>query len=1348
MQEQGAHPNNIGHNRRLSGGSSNFQHRVPQLSPAVYQVQSASEIQQRVFPINPQAYYRDLPSVPEQLQQNQGSRQNSHNNFNSGVIGSPVYVPFVLGNSPPPHFIGNPPISPQIQYQQQYYQQIPVQYQGRPVLVQQRPPQQSHPQSAQMFIPQNQLPMLQNYFEHQHQNNGQNPIFYTNPQSIQQQPVNYQQSHRQTENVNPVLQSNRDQPHNRPQVFARIPQPPTGPPPGYTTLPSSQQLQTPILPFAAVSESDSERIPTIKRIASTPVLSTEDNENTTAPNARNIPSLNRPAPVIIPVISVDETGSKSELEENVEVDKVAKKLVRLSMMEVLKAQSPEPDPETPEETNGSGPLDLVNDVSNKMSPSINGIKQYSEQRNDSSSFVETYSADATKSRQNSLAKINRSTSSTSITSGINTVFDLNRDKSTTSLLSQNSDNEAKITSQRQRSDSNASMVDSPRMRTQMRSDSATSMASEESFVSNKSEKRSMTGKSPRLQELKTPESSLSPRIRNRRDIQPSSPHLQQRKARESLIPSVMFDNDAQANFANFMANGGRENYPGGSKLKNRDGIINEEDSEDDQDKEELGDNISESDSTSSQGNQASSNRVLNRMELAKQRAKHIEPNNLGQSLAAARYIIENVQYTSPNDNKQLSEIAIRSMKKLAVQHQMPEAQFALAHLYISGIPGFAAKHTPDFAKAFVLFSSAAKKDHADAQYHVALCYEVGSGVNTSPNKALTHYRKAAISNHPGAMFRLGMVLLHGELGQVKNPRDGIKWIKLSAKYADEKYPFGLYEIAMLHDTGVHNHVWRDHEFLVNSLSQAATLGYAPAQFKLGEAYEYGNFGVGIDPQKAVYYYSMAAQSDNLEAMFELGGLYLTGADDQKTGFVITQSDETAYKWVKKAADGGLPKAMFAIGYFLEVGIGAIVLDKDEAITWYQKAAELGDAKSIKKLNERGIKFKHLKRSTSTVQLNSEKSPAGAWLKWGHKDQSLAVVKLWNVVVKPPPTQKSPFAFGFSEFDFDAQLNSASETDFEIHKRNASSADISLSSTKNDKGEEKTKAEKRRTIAEKRMSIYSPAISVRASVYLQQSPDAEMTFREIQQLEKQQRQAKKEENEEEPPLPPLPIVPSTTSTDLMEEIDNSTEEEKIMLVIPAAEGQLTADGQLAAAQYITIEKSLLQQLSLKSGPQVVQIPGAKPGDPPTYVQINPSDFAGLFPPTINIETPDHFAPDQQDLNALEEAHLYFGEKEEIMYVRNKDSVVGENENGFQTVVRIADRLRSDTPNSTISGLARSDSGQSGIFGGLMRSDSGQSGIFDGGKDPSALRRLKSGIKRRDSKDSENKDKDGDKECIVM
>ncbi len=49
------------------------------------------------------------------------------------------------------------------------------------------------------------------------------------------------------------------------------------------------------------------------------------------------------------------------------------------------------------------------------------------------------------------------------------------------------------------------------------------------------------------------------------------------------------------------------------------------------------------------------------------------------------------------------------------------------------------------------------------------------------------------------MFKLGMVLLTGMLGEQKNPREAISWLKRAAEQADEDNPHALHELARLYE---------------------------------------------------------------------------------------------------------------------------------------------------------------------------------------------------------------------------------------------------------------------------------------------------------------------------------------------------------------------------------------------------------------------------------------------------------------------------------------------------------------------------------------------------------------------
>lgn len=194
------------------------------------------------------------------------------------------------------------------------------------------------------------------------------------------------------------------------------------------------------------------------------------------------------------------------------------------------------------------------------------------------------------------------------------------------------------------------------------------------------------------------------------------------------------------------------------------------------------------------------------------------------------------------------------------------------------------------------------------------------------------------------MFRLGVAEVNGELGISKNPRDGVKWLKRASEAATPEYPHALHELAALHEKGIDNVVFVDYEYAVSLYAHAADLGYAPSAFRLGECYEYGKLNCVQEPALSIHYYTIAAQQGHREACFALTAWYLVGSPE-----ILPQSDEQAYVWAKRAAEKGLPKAEYAVGYFTEVGIGA-PKDSGEAMEWYRLAAEHGDKRAQQRLH--------------------------------------------------------------------------------------------------------------------------------------------------------------------------------------------------------------------------------------------------------------------------------------------------------------------------------------------------------------------------------------------------------------
>lgn len=127
--------------------------------------------------------------------------------------------------------------------------------------------------------------------------------------------------------------------------------------------------------------------------------------------------------------------------------------------------------------------------------------------------------------------------------------------------------------------------------------------------------------------------------------------------------------------------------------------------------------------------------------------------------------------------------------------------------------------------------------------------------------------------------------------------------------------------------------------------KGAYLGHPAAQYKLGSCYEYGTLGCVVDPRKSIAWYSRAAEQGDPEGELALSGWYLTGAEG-----ILPQSDQEAFLWAQKAAQKGLAKAEFAVGYYVETGIGT-AKDVQEAKKWYLRAAEQGQKRAMARLAE-------------------------------------------------------------------------------------------------------------------------------------------------------------------------------------------------------------------------------------------------------------------------------------------------------------------------------------------------------------------------------------------------------------
>ena len=122
---------------------------------------------------------------------------------------------------------------------------------------------------------------------------------------------------------------------------------------------------------------------------------------------------------------------------------------------------------------------------------------------------------------------------------------------------------------------------------------------------------------------------------------------------------------------------------------------------------------------------------------------------------------------------------------------------------------------------------------------------------------------------------------------------------------------------------------------VETLKEAAGLGFAPAQLHLASLYENGAAGLAASPAEARVWVRRAADAGDPRAMHNYGMYLFEGVGG-------AQDRAEALNWLRKAAESGLVDSQFNVAKLYETGDEGIQADLPEAYKWYLIAARAGD----------------------------------------------------------------------------------------------------------------------------------------------------------------------------------------------------------------------------------------------------------------------------------------------------------------------------------------------------------------------------------------------------------------------
>ncbi len=250
-----------------------------------------------------------------------------------------------------------------------------------------------------------------------------------------------------------------------------------------------------------------------------------------------------------------------------------------------------------------------------------------------------------------------------------------------------------------------------------------------------------------------------------------------------------------------------------------------------------------------------------------------------------------------------------------------DAQHLLGHLYEKGLGV-----TADLARAMELYARAALHGQADAQFALGELALRGDQVKPDPARAVAWFKLAALRGHPGAKMRLGLIYAEG-LGVEKDLAAAADYFEAAAASGDAD---AQYHLGAMHLAGEGRD--QDYQKAARLFEDAANQGHARAQFNLALL---ADANVGAPPQdatledeKIVRFMRAAAENGLPDAMVAMGLL----THDGRAG----KTEEIAADWFERAALTGSAQGQFLYSVSLSEGDGR-AKDPDQALIWVERA---------------------------------------------------------------------------------------------------------------------------------------------------------------------------------------------------------------------------------------------------------------------------------------------------------------------------------------------------------------------------------------------------------------------------
>ena len=215
--------------------------------------------------------------------------------------------------------------------------------------------------------------------------------------------------------------------------------------------------------------------------------------------------------------------------------------------------------------------------------------------------------------------------------------------------------------------------------------------------------------------------------------------------------------------------------------------------------------------------------------------------------------------------------------------------------------------------------------NSEAQYTLAVRYEIGNGVDQDYNQAFQWYLKAGEQGHVDAEYKVGYY--YESMLEKPNTDEAINWYLKAANAYHVNAQKALADLLYKEEQYDQAFQW---------YLNAADQGIAEAAFMVGVYYQ--ELLTEKDMNEAIKWYTKAADNGYTQAQMKLGELCYE-----------EKQFEQGFQWYLKAAKQGVDRAEYYVGYYFQYL--SQEPDNTKAINWYTRSAEQGNATAQNALGE-------------------------------------------------------------------------------------------------------------------------------------------------------------------------------------------------------------------------------------------------------------------------------------------------------------------------------------------------------------------------------------------------------------